>query len=204
MTAPGRVMRCDYAGCHQPGTVEHEAWVFCREHANAGRSQGAAPAKATPRPAAPIGTRPAAPVGTRPAASALGALPIAVRPAGQIGPAPTPQPSPIALLLEQASAHSSAKVRRVAEHIETKLDALRALIADLADEERKAKAEQAAAARARAEVERLEAELAKAKAALPARTKRAYTMTPAAREARAAALAKANAARAAKRQAATS
>jgi ParB family chromosome partitioning protein len=31
--AAGRRLRCDHpAGCSQPGTVEHEAWVFCTDH----------------------------------------------------------------------------------------------------------------------------------------------------------------------------
>lgn len=33
-TAQGTALRCDKAGCTAAGTVEHDAWVFCAEHAS--------------------------------------------------------------------------------------------------------------------------------------------------------------------------
>lgn len=67
----------------------------------------------------------------------------------------TPSASPLARLLEDAAGHGSARVRRLAERIESQLDDLRALIAQDVEKEK-----------ARQEVARLERELAAAKARL--------------------------------------
>ena len=70
-------------------------------------------------------------------------------------PMTTPAPSPLGLLLEQATAHSSPKVQRLARRIETQLDDLRTLMKESVAEHE-----------ARAEIARLEQQLATAKAAL--------------------------------------
>lgn len=80
---------------------------------------------------------------------ASGTLPPPAAPRAQAAP------SPIGVLLEQASGHSSPKVRRLAERIELLLGDLRTLLR-----------EEAEADEARKRVAALEAELAKAKAAL--------------------------------------
>lgn len=67
----------------------------------------------------------------------------------------TPTTSPLALLLEQASAHGNKRVRRLAEKIEGHLSDLRTLITEDADREKQ-----------RQEVARLERQLAEAKAKL--------------------------------------
>lgn len=67
----------------------------------------------------------------------------------------TPTASPLGRLLEDAAGHGSARVRRLAERIESQLDDLRALIAQDAEKEK-----------ARQVVARLEKELAAAKARL--------------------------------------
>lgn len=72
----------------------------------------------------------------------------------------------ISRLLEDASGHSVAKVRRLAGRIETQLDQLRALIAEHAAAEQERRAAAAARAQAQARVKQLEEELRAAKAAL--------------------------------------
>lgn len=176
VTASGTSPRCDYAGCNKAGMVAHQAWFFCDEHAAPGRAHAAKPTSTPPLRSVPNTTL-AAP----------------------------PAPSPIGQLLEQASAHGNARVRKAAERIEQALDTLRATIADLAADEAHKQAEAAAKEKARAEVARLEKQLADAKAALRAGKRRATNpgnskpRTPAQLEA----LAKGRAARAAKRAAAT-
>lgn len=65
----------------------------------------------------------------------------------------TPAPSPLARLLEDASGHGNARVRRLAARIESLFDDLRDLIAASGEQEK-----------ARQEVARLERQLAEAKA----------------------------------------
>jgi pyruvate/2-oxoglutarate dehydrogenase complex dihydrolipoamide acyltransferase (E2) component len=141
VTAPGHVMRCDKAGCNAAATVDQDAWSFCADHAG------------TPRTAWKQDRRPVVsldqPRLTQPAATA-----------------PQSDPGPIGLLLEQATGHSVAKVRRLAEKIETQLDDLRRLVAEHAADEQRRQAEAAAKAAARVEVQRLEQQLAAAKAKL--------------------------------------
>lgn len=145
MTAPGRgTMRCDYAGCSRPATIDIDAWAYCPDHA--GRQHlDAVPPTAKPKPTVSLT---AVTTQERQHGIAL---------AG---------PSPIGLLLEQASGHTVAKVRRAAEKIETQLEQLRALIAEHAADEQRRRAEAAAKEKARADVARLEKQLAAAKAAL--------------------------------------
>jgi hypothetical protein len=83
--------------------------------------------------------------------------------AGGNGQAP---PLTIARLLEEASVHSNTSVRRAGKTIETKLDALRQQLRDLAANEAAKQQQAAAKAAAQREVARLEAELAAAKAKL--------------------------------------
>jgi pyruvate/2-oxoglutarate dehydrogenase complex dihydrolipoamide acyltransferase (E2) component len=137
-TAQGRRLPCDYAGCLEPGTVEVDAWVYCDQHG--GKTPTAPAARPTVVRTSPTITTPGAPL--------------------------PPAHSPIGLLLEQASGHSVAKVRRLAEKIELQLTDLRGLVAEHEAEEKRRKAEAAAKEKARAEVARLEAELAAAKAKL--------------------------------------
>lgn len=87
-------------------------------------------------------------------------------------------PSPINQLLEQASAHSSAKVRRLAERIESQLDDLREVIRATAKQEAARKAAEAERAKAKADVERLAAELAAARAKLGPAKKKSGTSRP--------------------------
>jgi hypothetical protein len=101
-----------------------------------------------------------------------GPPPATVMTTGGILPRPGPMtltvpvPSPIARLLEDASAHSIAKVRTLGAKIETQLDQLRALIADHQETERAKQRAAAEKAKAQADIQRLEAELAAAKARL--------------------------------------
>lgn len=158
-TAQGARLACDFAGCREAGTVEHEAWVFCADHAQPGKTFAAPAPAARPRPIAvpapPAAAKPVVILDDVTAAEAQHGI----RPAA---------PSPIGQLLEQASAHSSPKVRRLGDRIEAQLAELRTLLADLAADEARRKAEQEAADKALAEVARLEAALAAAKAKLPA------------------------------------
>jgi hypothetical protein len=142
MTAPGHVMRCDQAGCTAVATVEKDAWAYCAQHGG-----GAA------RPAAklPVDLDQVTPQESR------HGIRLAEQPATA---------GPIGLLLEQASGHSVAKVRRLAEKIELQLDALRELIREHAAEEKRRQDEARAKAAALAEVARLEQQLAAAKAKL--------------------------------------
>lgn len=143
--AQGTSLKCDAPRCNKPATVDRDVWSFCAEHANEKvASTPVRPARHTvvPQTAASVPQ------------TASPAMPQVVG-GGTIG-----------LLLEQASGHSNARVRKAADRIETDLDRLRALIAGLADDERRKTAEKAAKEKARADIERLEQQLAAAKAAL--------------------------------------
>lgn len=150
--AQGTSLKCDAPRCNKPATVDFEAWSWCAEHANT--KVASTPARATPpRPAPPVAVASTSNLG-----NATGGNPIVTN-------AP-PTPGPTGLLLEQASGHSNARVRKAADRIETQLEQLRALIAGLADDERRKKTAAAAKEKARADIERLEQQLAAAKAAL--------------------------------------
>lgn len=150
--AQGTSLKCDAPRCTRPATVDKDVWSFCDEHAN--EKVAPAPARAAPRaaPQQAVSVGPSA-TGANPTAvrSSTGASPVV----GTIGP-----------LLEQATGHSSPRVRRLAERIEADLDRLRALVRELAADERRKTAEQAAKQQAQAEVTRLEQQLAAAKAKL--------------------------------------
>jgi hypothetical protein len=149
--AQGTSLKCDAPRCTKPATVDRDVWSFCDEHAN--ENVTPAPVRTAPRPA------PQPAVAINP--SATGANPTASPAMPQILGGGT-----IGLLLEQASGHSNSRVRKAADRIETQLEQLRALIADLADDERRKKTAAAVKEKARADIERLEAQLAAAKAAL--------------------------------------
>lgn len=152
--AQGTSLKCDAPRCNKPATVDRDVWSFCAEHAND---------NVTPAPARPA-RHPQTAVAVGPSATSASM-------SGPIAPPAPPAPGPTGLLLEQASGHSNARVRRLADRIETDLDRLRALIRELADDERRKTAEKAAKAKARADIERLEAQLAAAKAALRGKTR---------------------------------
>lgn len=147
-TAQGRRLPCDQPNCNAPATVDKGAFGFCAEHGDYGTP-------AAPRPT--VVRTDLSRAHTPPVTLDLGGG------ATQTMPAPV---GGIGLLLEQAGAHSSKRVQNLADRIETQLEQLRALIADLADDEKRKQAEFAAKAAAKAKVARLEAELAAAKAAL--------------------------------------
>lgn len=150
-TAQGTSIRCDNPLCSLPATIEEGVYGYCAAHA--GKSGTSTAAKVT---------------GASPAVSSLSRA--------HTPPVMASQPSPgmptvvgggtIGLLLEQASGHSSARVRKTADKIEAHLETLRELIKSHADDDRRRKAEQAAKEKARGDVARLEAELAAARAAL--------------------------------------
>lgn len=100
---------------------------------------------------------------------------------------PVTPPSPIGLLLEQASAHSNASIRRLGDRIETLLDRLRTDIAAHAQTEQQRIEDEKAKAAAWAEVRRLEEQLRAAKEAVgrskaPAAAKTKKNITPEGRE----------------------
>lgn len=148
ITAQGTAMKCDHPQCSAPATVEEGAWGYCAQHAG----KAVADTK-------PVEVRP------RPDLSRAHTPPVLCATAAA-------KPTGIGLLLEQASAHSSNRVRRLAERIETQLDGLRTLVASLAEEEQRKQAEAAAKEKARADVLRLEQELAAARAVLRSRKDR--------------------------------
>lgn len=154
--AQGTRMRCDKAGCDATATIDQDAWSFCAQHADAPvHHRRPRPSVAPPAPPAPLAPVPKPVVDLdqlTPQENRYG-----IRPA---------EPGPTGLLLEQASGHSVAKVRRAGAKIETQLDQLRTLIADLAEDENRRQAEAAAKAKAKADIARLEQQLAAAKAAL--------------------------------------
>jgi hypothetical protein len=170
--AQGTSLKCDAPRCDKPATVDVEAWSWCAEHAN--ENGAPAPANVTPPRAAPQPAVAINPSATGANATASPAMP-QILGGGTIG-----------LLLEQASGHSNARVRKAADRIETQLEQLRALVADLADDERRKKDAAAAKEKARADIERLEQQLAAAKAAL--RGKPRATPPPRSQNGRAAAL----------------
>lgn len=188
MTAPGRgTMRCDQAGCTRAATVDQDAWAFCAEHAGRPTTRPAPAVRAVPS-SPPAPSKPVVDLDTVTAQEQQHGVTLAT-------------PSPLGLLLEQASGHSVAKVRRLAERIESQLGDLRGLIAEHAADEQRRKAEDEARRQALAEVQRLEAALAAAKAKLPRRSTgpgNRAPRTPAQIEAAKATLAKARAAKAAK------
>lgn len=139
MTA-ATVTRCSWAACPELATTSTpEGWDFCAKHAAADTKM---------KDDGDLAVR-------RPAGAPTKSLPV-----------PLQTSSPIALLLEDASAHGSAKVRSLGTRIETQLDQLRALIAEHAETERKRRADEEAKRQARAEVARLEEQLRQAKARL--------------------------------------
>lgn len=155
--AQGARMRCDKTGCDATATIDQDAWSFCAQHAGAPvhhrrpRPSVAPPAPLTPVPKPVVDLDRLTPEENR----------HGIRPAEHPAIA-----GPIGLLLEQASGHSIAKVRRAAGKIETQLDQLRTLIAELAEDENRRQADAAAKAKAKADIARLEQQLAAAKAAL--------------------------------------
>jgi rubrerythrin len=137
-TAQGTALRCDTRGCTQPATVEAGAWGYCARHAG----HTAPTTAATPK--------------------------VDISHAHTPLPASKPQPAPIARLLEDASGHSSKRVRTLAGRIENDLEKLRTLVAELAADEARKQAEAAAKKAAQEEIARLEQQLAAAKAKLRA------------------------------------
>lgn len=174
VTANGARPRCDYAACSEPAITGagDSDWFYCTEHA--GRQ--AVEAAADDHDAALVLTAQGAHLQPAPATvrvvdhvQARRNAAIAAHPAGKSPTAPAAAPtgpSPLGLLLEQASGHTVAKVRRLAERIEAQLDDLRALMQEHEAGEAQRRAEAAAQEKARAEVARLEAALAAAKAKL--------------------------------------
>lgn len=160
-TAQGTALRCDAPGCTKPGTIAKDAWSFCPDHAGKDAAETAAATPSRPRPV-PVPSTPTTTVPTK------------------VAPPPTVPPQPlgggIGQLLENASGHSNPRVRRLGEKVETTIDQLRALITDLAADEKRKQDAIRAKAEAKAEVERLQRELAQARAKLrPAKAKTTKT-----------------------------
>ena len=144
-TAQGRPLPCDAPTCTKPATVDRGAFGFCAEHAGRPQPAPLAASATPPRPTVDL----AAVTGEE---SQHG-----VRLAGA---------NPIGMLLEDASGHTVAKVRRLGGRIETLLDELRVLVREHAEHEAERKAAAEVKEKARAEVARLEEQLRAAKAKL--------------------------------------
>lgn len=167
----GRLRSCDYAACKALAVTSAGGWDFCAKHAEDDRKLSAAEDPVgeplTDDLLAPEASGHGTPAramrhrrdGEKPCAPCLAAESRAKvdREAGRrmTTPTPVPGPSPLARLLEDASGHGNARVRRLGERIEALFDDLRAALAE--DREKEA---------ARKEVERLRQQLREAEARL--------------------------------------